>query len=105
MLGHRMESEIREQPRLLRQNWPYYDEELRSVFRDRRFDCIVIAARGSSDNAALYGRYLLQLALEIPVILATPSVLTQYRKHIRYQNALGIGSVPVNPGRAMPMTV
>jgi len=86
-----MESEIREQSDLLRQNWPSYDETLHSMFRNKKFDCIVIAARGSSDHAALYGRYLLQLALEIPVILATPSVLTRYGKHIRYTNALGIG--------------
>lgn len=91
MLGHRMESEIREQPRLLKQNWGRYDEELRETFRGKSFDSIVIAARGSSDNAALYGRYLLQIALGIPVILATPSVLTRYQVHLRYGNALGIG--------------
>src|SRR3954470_22607302 len=39
---------------------------------------IVLVARGSSDNAAIYGRYLLELAVGRPVALAAPSLFTLY---------------------------
>jgi glucosamine--fructose-6-phosphate aminotransferase (isomerizing) len=38
----------------------------------------VIVARGSSDHAAVYGRYLLELATRRPVALAAPSLVTRY---------------------------
>ncbi|TML97633.1 MAG: SIS domain-containing protein [Actinobacteria bacterium] len=39
---------------------------------------IVIVARGSSDYAAVYGRYLLELRARRPVTLAAPSLVTHY---------------------------
>src|SRR4051794_29566457 len=39
---------------------------------------VVIVARGSSDHAAVYGRYLLELATGRPVALAAPSLYTRY---------------------------
>src|ERR1051325_7965318 len=39
---------------------------------------IVLIARGSSDNAAIYGRYLLELAVGRPVALAAPSLVPPY---------------------------
>lgn len=39
---------------------------------------VVLVARGSSDNAAVYGRYLLALATHRPVALASPSLHTVY---------------------------
>ena len=39
---------------------------------------VVIVARGSSDHAAVYGRYLLELATRRPVALAAPSLFTRY---------------------------
>lgn len=39
---------------------------------------IVLVARGSSDNAAVYGRYVLELAVGRPVALAAPSLFTLY---------------------------
>jgi glucosamine--fructose-6-phosphate aminotransferase (isomerizing) len=39
---------------------------------------VVIVARGSSDHAAIYGRYLLELATRRPVALAAPSLFTRY---------------------------
>ena len=38
---------------------------------------VVIVARGSSDHAAVYGRYLLELATRRPVALAAPSLYTR----------------------------
>src|SRR3954451_2909121 len=45
---------------------------------DRRPAGVVLVARGSSDNAAVYGRYLLELAVGGPVALAAPSLFTLY---------------------------
>ena len=52
---------------------------------------VVLAARGTSDNAALYGRYLIETVWGIPVSLAAPSVLTVYRAHHRLRRATVIG--------------
>ena len=39
---------------------------------------ILIAARGSSDNAAVYAKYVFQLRNRLPVALAAPSLFTHY---------------------------
>lgn len=52
---------------------------------------IVLVARGTSDNAALFGRYLLEIATGIPVSLAAPSVHTLYRSRLRLRGALVVG--------------
>jgi glucosamine--fructose-6-phosphate aminotransferase (isomerizing) len=45
-------------------------------------------ARGTSDNAALFGRYLLEITTGIPVSLAAPSIATLYEARIDYRDAL-----------------
>lgn len=57
--------------------------------RDIRF--VVLAARGTSDNAAIYGKYLLEITCGIPVGLAAPSVHTLYEAEVDYSGALVIG--------------
>lgn len=57
-----------------------------------RPEVIVFAARGSSDNACLYGRYLLEIGLGIPCVLSAPSVLTRYRSDLVYPKALVVGA-------------
>ena len=52
-------------------------ERLGEFLRARSPDLIVLVARGSSDNAALFGRYLLEVTTGIPVALAAPSVTTR----------------------------
>ena len=52
------------------------------------YKSIVLVARGSSDNAAIYLRYLLEVFLGIPAILAAPSVATVYGRQVQYENAL-----------------
>lgn len=54
-------------------------------------DTIVLAARGTSDNAALYGRYLIETLLGIPVSLAAPSVLTLYGARLRLRGTVVVG--------------
>ncbi len=87
-----MEREIREQPVLLAANWRKYRETLRSLFRGVDLDLVLLAARGSSDHAALYARYLLEIHLGIPVVLAAPSVVTRYGVRLRYpERTLAVG--------------
>jgi glutamine---fructose-6-phosphate transaminase (isomerizing) len=91
MLGRFMEEEIRDQPRALAANAARYEDELRGFVRDREFDMALLVARGSSDHAALYGRYLIEIHLGLPVSLAAPSVLTRYGRKVRYRRCLAVG--------------
>ncbi|HVG30842.1 MAG TPA: SIS domain-containing protein [Pyrinomonadaceae bacterium] len=89
-----MLQEIAEQPAALRQT---IAEEGAKVARLGRFlrargiDLIVLVARGSSDNAALFGRYLLEIKTGIPVSLSAPSVHTLYRARLDLSRALVVG--------------
>lgn len=90
MLGEWMEREIREQPEVLARGAEGYRRSLEPL-RGRSFEMVLLAARGSSDNAALLGRYLVEVFLGIPVVLAAPSVLTRFGRRVRYPNCLAIG--------------
>lgn len=57
----------------------------------RGIDFVVIAARGTSDNAARYAQYLLGAANGLVVALATPSLFTIYGKPPRLGKALVLG--------------
>ena len=52
---------------------------------------IVLVARGSSDNAALFGRYLIEMTTGIPVSLAAPAIHTLYKTKMDLRGALVIG--------------
>ena len=47
--------------------------KLGNTLKARDIHLIVLVARGSSDNAALFGRYLLEITTGIPVSLSAPS--------------------------------
>ncbi|MGI8733896.1 MAG: SIS domain-containing protein [Pyrinomonadaceae bacterium] len=64
---------------------------LGKFLNERDIDLIVLVARGSSDNAALFGRYLLEITTGIPVSLSAPSVHTLYQARLRLQRALVVG--------------
>ena len=57
----------------------------------RRPRYAVIAARGSSDNAARYAQHLMGRFWGIPVALAVPSLHTLYEAPVRYDDALVVG--------------
>jgi len=86
-----MLEEIREQPealaRTLRLELPRI-EKLRRALAKSRPRLIVLVARGTSDNAAQFGRYLLEISTGIPVSLAAPSVFTLYNAPVDYREAL-----------------
>jgi glucosamine--fructose-6-phosphate aminotransferase (isomerizing) len=66
-------------------------EKLGEFLRGRDIDLIVLVARGSSDNASLFGRYLLEITTGIPVSLSAPSVFTLYNAKLNLKRALVIG--------------
>jgi len=49
---------------------------------------VLFAARGSSDNAAVYGRYLLETHAGVPGGLLSPSIATHYRSRLDLSDAL-----------------
>lgn len=89
--GEMMEKELREQPQVLRSQQGRYFSELSEILKGESFDMVLLAARGSSDHAALYARYLIEIHLGIPVSLAAPSVITRYGSKVRYPKTLTIG--------------
>ena len=52
---------------------------------------VLIAARGTSDNAARYAQYLFGISLGWPVALATPALGTLYHADLNLNGALVIG--------------
>src|SRR4051794_19070380 len=86
-----MLEEIRQQPsaiaRTLKAEWRSI-EQLKTQFSQRQPRMIVLAARGTSDNAAQFGRYLLEITTSIPVSLAAPSVYTLYHSHLNLREVL-----------------
>src|ERR1700730_4121283 len=89
-----MLKEIAEQPAALEQTIKEERSKIARLgkfLREREIDLIVLVARGSSDNAALFGRYLLEISTGIPVSLSAPSVHTLYHAKLKLQNALVIG--------------
>jgi len=65
--------------------------KLGNLLKTRDIKLIVLVARGSSDNAALFGRYLLEITTGIPVSLSAPSVHTIYNAQIKLDQALVVG--------------
>jgi glucosamine--fructose-6-phosphate aminotransferase (isomerizing) len=89
-----MLQEIAEQPAALARTIQQEREKiskLAGLLKSREIDLIVIVARGSSDNAALFGRYLLEITTGIPVSLSAPSVHTLYGAKLKLNHALVIG--------------
>jgi glucosamine--fructose-6-phosphate aminotransferase (isomerizing) len=84
--------EILEQPMILQRLWELESDHIQSIADDvaGRFKYILIAARGSSDNAARYGQYLFGIDNRIQVALATPSVITIYKSTPSFKDAMVI---------------
>jgi glucosamine--fructose-6-phosphate aminotransferase (isomerizing) len=90
----KMREEIFEQPaaltRCLTTNVPLLTSIVAAI-QKQQIDSICIAARGTSDHAAVYGKYLFELILGIPVSLAASSVFTLYHKNLKLDHTLVIG--------------
>src|SRR5450631_1997683 len=90
----RMLAEIRQQPEALERTLAGAAPAvaaLRRALEKRRPRLIVLVARGTSDNAALFGRYLIEITTGIPVSLAAPSVTTLYGCPLELDDVLVVG--------------
>lgn len=78
--GQWMAEEMAEQPEVLRRLAARRPGVQRAVLglRPDGLRGVTLVARGSSDNAAIFGRYLIELATRVPVSLAAPSLHTLY---------------------------
>ena len=89
-----LRSEIAEQPevvaRLLDDQMACAREIAREIKR-REINFVFLAARGTSDHAGLYAKYLWGAANGLPVALATPSLFSIYEKPPELNNALVVG--------------
>lgn len=92
MNGRQMAAEMAEQPTRLREligRSEAIAERVRAVAPDPLHG-ITIVARGSSDHASMYGRYVLEAATGKPVSLAAPSLHTLYEVDVDYRGQLVI---------------
>ncbi|MGH2444873.1 MAG: SIS domain-containing protein, partial [Candidatus Limnocylindria bacterium] len=86
--------EINEQPTVVDRLLHRLPNRLRPLVRNVRkggIDFVLIAARGSSDHAAVYAQYALGGIARMPVALATPSLFSRYETPPRLGRALVIG--------------
>lgn len=93
-MNTRLEYEIHEQPDTLAAMLASQREAVQQAvkaIREAQPKYVVIAARGSSDNAARYAQYLFGVRLGLPVALSTPSVSMLYGATTRYDDGLVIG--------------
>jgi glutamine---fructose-6-phosphate transaminase (isomerizing) len=90
----RLLHEIGEQPAVIRRLLTDQAETIRHLaasIGDRQPRALVLVARGSSDNAAVYGRYLFEICNRRLTALAAPSSLTLYNSGPRLGDTVVIG--------------
>lgn len=89
-----LRNEIHEQPavvaRLARDGRTDIDRAA-ALLRDTGAEQLVVAARGTSDHAAIYAQYVFGARLAMPVALAAPSLVTLYRVEPRYRRSAVLG--------------
>ena len=90
MSGRLMRSEMAEQPDVLARLVARFDETVERVraLVPAPLAGVSFVARGSSDHAAVYGRYLAELASGRPAALAAPSLQTLYGARVDYSGWL-----------------
>jgi glucosamine--fructose-6-phosphate aminotransferase (isomerizing) len=91
---NQFEREILEQPRVIAElldKGRHAAEAAARAIKQFKPDWVLIAARGSSDNAARYAQYLLGAHNRLGVALAVPSLFTLYESPPQLSRALTIG--------------
>ena len=82
--GALMAAEIAEQPDVLARllaDGSSASVDIAAALRAKAPRFVLFAARGTSDHAALYAKYLVEVKLGLPAGLASPSTLTAYGAH------------------------
>jgi len=91
-LGAVMSSEIAETPAVFSRilgNLSAFDS-IKNILLTEKIQSILILARGTSDNAAHYLKYLIETQIGLPVGLTSPSSVTVYKSELKYANTLVI---------------
>lgn len=88
--GDLMRADMAEQPDVLGR-LAARREEITGSLAGERPQGIVLVARGSSDYAAVFARYLLEAATGRPVALAAPSLVTLYDTDLHLDGWLALG--------------
>jgi glucosamine--fructose-6-phosphate aminotransferase (isomerizing) len=88
--GELMRAEMGEQPEVLARFARHFEDHADGVraLLPTELRGVAFVARGSSDHAAVYGRYLSELASGRPASLVTPSLHTLYRADVDYRGWL-----------------
>lgn len=89
-----LKTEIFEQPEVLQRLLDQRTESVREMARvigGRGVHSVFVAARGSSDNAALFAKYLWGALNRLPVALAAPSLFTTYHAPPNLEGSLVVG--------------
>ncbi|MDD3831310.1 MAG: SIS domain-containing protein [Clostridia bacterium] len=66
-------------------------QELAQIIKDRNIRHIVMVARGSSNNACIYFKYLCEIFVGITVTFVHPSVVTVYNGKLNMQDSMVVG--------------
>jgi len=89
-----LKSEILDQPAVLRRLLATRMDDVRRMAQEiarRKVDFVLLAARGTSDNAGLYAKYVWGIRNRLPVALAAPSMFSVYRSPPLLEHALVVG--------------
>lgn len=88
-----LRDEIREQPEVVGRLLARSGEigAIARAVRTHHVEHVVIAARGTSDHAAIYAQYLFGIRLRLPVALAAPSIVSLYHVEPVFARSLVIG--------------
>jgi glucosamine--fructose-6-phosphate aminotransferase (isomerizing) len=92
--AHKMLREIHEQPAAIRETLEREGDriaQVAAVLRERRPRFVILAARGTSDNAGTYLRYIVGAVNGMVVAPAAPSLLTVYGSRMRIEDTVVIG--------------
>ena len=89
-----LRSEILDQPAVLARLLATRMDDVRRMVQEvarRDVEFVLIAARGTSDNAGLFAKYLWGIENHLPVALAAPSMFSVYQSPPRLRRALVVG--------------
>lgn len=89
-----MQQEIFEQPEVFKRCLKSNRETLENLvktLKEKEITNVYIAARGTSDHAGTFGKYLIESMVGIPAGLAAASTITLYGGKINFKNMLVIG--------------
>jgi glucosamine--fructose-6-phosphate aminotransferase (isomerizing) len=89
-----LKDEILEQPAVLRHLIDTQEPVVKAVaaeIKAQSIDTVFLTARGTSDNAGLYAKYLWGAHNGLPIALAAPSLFSIYRRPPRLNRTLVVG--------------